>query len=428
MPATITGIAQNTPAAKKNIAQGDVLLSINGHAINDVLDYRFYATERKLKLILQRGGKICSRRLRKEEYEDLGLEFSDGLMDEQRRCKNNCVFCFIDQLPEGLRESLYFKDDDARLSFLFGNYITLTNLSEHDAQRMIDMRLSPVNVSVHTMNPALRRGMMGNPHAGECLKHLARFAEAGMDVNAQLVLCPGWNDGGELRYSLQELIKLPTIRSIAAVPVGLTKYRERLTPLRPFTKEAATAVIDCFDDFRAGSSIELCCADEFFILAGRNMPDINYYGEFRQLENGVGLWASLKRDFLDLLDEAAFEDAPYACAIATGEAAFPLMKFLVDEIQKIWHNKRMKVCCVRNDFFGPQITVAGLLTGQDIVAQLRGQDLGRALLLPAAMFNHDGLTLDDMTLEDISEALGIPVKTVKNDAEALLKSMLGEHQ
>jgi len=429
MPVTIEAVISNSPAAKKKLAPGDVLLSINGHAINDVLDYRFYAAERKLKLILQRNGNICSKRLRKEEYEDLGLEFRDGLMDKQRRCKNNCVFCFIDQLPEGLRESLYFKDDDARLSFLFGNYITLTNLSGHDVRRIIDMRLSPINVSIHTMNPALRGQMMGNPGAGECLKYLNAFAEAGLDINAQLVLCPGWNDGGELQFSLQELMRLPTLRSVAAVPVGLTKFREKLTPLRPFTPEEAGAVIDQFairNSQFAIRNVELCCSDEFFILAGRDMPGVEYYGEFRQIENGVGLWASFKDEMLAALQNSQRPTLNSQFTIATGEAAFPLMKFLVDEIQKMWHNKRMKVCCVRNDFFGPHITVAGLLTGRDIIAQLRGQDLGQALLLPAVMFNQDGLTLDDMILEDISKSLGIPVKAVKNDAEELLKSMLGE--
>ena len=424
MPAAITAIAQNTPAAKKKIAPGDVLLSVNGHEIRDILDYRFYTTERKLKLILLRGGKRITKRFKKEEYEDLGLEFEDGLMDRQRRCKNKCVFCFIDQLPPGLRESLYFKDDDARLSFLFGNYITLTNLTEREVARMISMRLSPVNVSVHTMNPELRCAMMGSPHAGENLRYLHLFAEAGLDINAQLVLCPGWNDGEELRFTLQELLKLPTLRSIAAVPVGLTKYRENLTRLRPFTSQEAAAVIGIFDEVRNGQA-ELCCSDEFFLLAGREMPGVEYYGEFRQIENGVGLWASLRQDFLDLLPDAGcYPDTPFSCTIITGEAAFSLMKLLVDETQKIWHNKNINVRCIENRFFGPLITVAGLLTGQDVIAQLRGQALGQTLLLPAAMFNHDCLTLDGMALKDIAQALNIPVIAIKNDAQALLEALI----
>ena len=427
MPATIDFITPNSPAAKKKIAPGDVLLSVNGHEINDVLDYRFYSTERKLRLALRRGGKEYTVRLRKEEYDDLGLEFADGLMDEQRHCKNKCVFCFIDQLPPGLRETLYFKDDDARLSFLFGNYITLTNLSEREARRITAMRLSPVNVSVHTMDPALRCRMMKNPHAGESLRYLHQFAEAGLELNAQLVLCPGWNDGEALRFSLQELCKLPTLRSVAAVPVGLTKYRDGLTPLRSFTPQEAAQVIDCFDEFRDGR-VEACCSDEFFLLAGREMPGADYYGEFRQIENGVGLWASLRQDFLDLPEETKQDDAtPFSCTIVTGAAAQPLLQFLVDETAKISHNKRVNVCCVRNEFFGPAITVAGLLTGQDIISQLRGTDLGQALILPAACFNHDGLTLDGMTLGEISVALDIPAVAIKNDAQELLNAITGKN-
>ncbi|MDR2688057.1 MAG: DUF512 domain-containing protein, partial [Oscillospiraceae bacterium] len=261
----ISSVTPNSPAARVKIAPGDVLLSINDHAIEDVLDYRFYAAERKLKLFLRRGGKEYAIKIRKDEYGDLGLEFADGLMDKQRQCKNRCVFCFIDQLPPGLRESLYFKDDDARLGFLFGNYITLTNLTDREAARIVEMRLSPVNVSVHTMDPALRRRMMGNPRAGESLAYLEKFARAGIDLNIQLVLCPGWNDGEALRFTLRELLKLPTVRSIAAVPVGLTKYREGLAELRPFTKEEANDVITIFEAFRCESA-ELCASDEFFLL------------------------------------------------------------------------------------------------------------------------------------------------------------------
>ena len=436
----IISIIPGSPIAKRRappqVAPGDVLLSINGHEIQDVLDYRFYAAEQRLTLALQRGGKAYTLRVRKGEYEDLGLEFGDGLMDSQRHCKNKCVFCFIDQLPSGLRKSLYFKDDDARLGFLFGNYITLTNLTQREAARIIGMRLSPVNVSVHTMNPTLRCRMMGNPHAGESLAYLDEFAQAGLDLNIQLVLCPGWNDGEELRFTLRELLKLPTVRSVAAVPVGLTKYRENLTPLRPFSKEEARSVIDIFEAFRCEQA-ELCCSDEFFLLAQREMPGVAYYGEFRQIENGVGLWASLKQDMLDLLaDETYFyvqarEEIPAIRAtIATGVAAEPLLRFLVDEWEKIWHNKGtpsfdINVRAIENRFFGEWITVAGLLTGQDIVKQLRGEDLGEALFLPGAMFNRHGMTLDGMTVEDISEALDVPVAAVMNDAHAMVGKIIG---
>jgi len=346
-------------------------------------------------------------------------------MDQQKHCKNKCVFCFIDQLPPGLRESLYFKDDDARLGFLFGNYITLTNLTDHDVQRIIEMKLSPVNVSVHTMNPALRCKMMGNPRAGESLAYLGKFANAGIDLNIQLVLCPGWNDGEELRYSLTELRKLPTVRSIAAVPVGLTKYREGLTELRAFTKDEAQSVIGMLEEFRCGH-IEICVSDEFFLLAQQDMPGAEYYGEFRQIENGVGLWASFKEEVLDAIYNCQLSTVNCQLTIATGAAAYPLLRFLVDECEKIWHNIHVNVCSVKNRFFGEHITVAGLLTGQDVVEQLRGVDLGERLLLPAAMFNPDGLTLDGMTLGDITRALDVPVAVVKNDAKEFLRTITGE--
>jgi len=441
MPAEILSITPGSPIAKRRapprVTPGDILLSINGHEVQDVLDYRFYAAERKLTLALRRGGKHYTLRLRKGEYDDLGLEFGDGLMDSQRHCQNHCVFCFIDQLPPGLRESLYFKDDDARLGFLFGNYITLTNLSEREAARIVAMRLSPVNVSVHTMNPALRCRMMGNPRAGESLRYLAQFAQARLDLNIQLVLCPGWNDGEELRFTLRELLKLPTVRSIAAVPVGLTKYRENLTPLRPFTKEEAQSVIDLFEEFRlqpSGEPPELCASDEFFLLAQREMPGVEYYGEFRQIENGVGLWASLRQDMLHLLwrdgyddyDPAKADELTLRATIATGTAAAPLLRFLVDEMKKIWHNININVRAVENRFFGPQITVAGLLTGRDIVAQLRGGDLGEVLLLPSACFSRlvEGQTLDGMTEADIVRALGVPVIGVGNSALVLLDTLI----
>ncbi|MCL2107126.1 MAG: DUF512 domain-containing protein [Oscillospiraceae bacterium] len=424
-PAEIKNIAQKSPAAKKRISPGDVLLSINGHAIADVLDYRFYMAERRLRLRLRRpDGRKYSLRLRKEEYEDLGLEFGDGLMDSQRRCQNSCVFCFVDQLPPGLRESLYFKDDDARLSFLFGNYITLTNLTEREAERIIQMRLSPINVSVHTMDPGLRVRMMRNPRAGESLKLLKRFALAGLDLNVQLVLCPGWNDGAQLRRSLEELVKLPSVRSIAAVPVGLTKHRERLTPLRPFTAEEARRVIDIVEEFRC-EEIELCPSDEFFLLAGRDIPDTAYYGELRQLENGVGLWALLRSDTQALMKELDANPPPRAVTIATSAAAYPLLCGLAGLWRARWPQITVRVRQIDNHFFGGAITVAGLLTGQDIVAQLKDLPLGDELLIPAVCLRHErDLTLDGWTVGQIAEALGLPVRAIENDAEALVRAVI----
>lgn len=431
---------------------GDVLLSINGHAIADVLDYRFYATERKLKLTLQRGEKQYRATIRKAQYDDLGLEFADGLMDKQASCKNKCTFCFIDQLPRGLRKALYFKDDDARLGFLFGNYITLTNLTDHDVQRIITMRLSPINVSVHTTNPVLRCNMMGNPRAGDCLRYLQAFADAGLELNCQLVLCPGINDGDELRRSLRDLLQLPTVKSIAAVPVGLTKHRDKLHPLEPFTREQAKQVIDIFAEFRT-SICEVCAADEFFLLAEQDVPPVEYYGDFRQLENGVGMWALFKEDMLAAIEENAqctMRNAQFI--LVTGKAAYPLLQFFIDEMRKMWHNRRrelnsdttrlahseatcspqawhnidIRVQAITNDFLGEHITVAGLLTAKDVIAQVNAQlkPCNATVLLPAVMFNHDDVTLDDYTAEDIAHELDMPVRVVACDAQHLIEVLL----
>ena len=444
----IINVVKGSPADRAGVRPGESLEDVNGNPVRDVLDYRFYAAAPQLKLRLRRGEREFTRRIRKEEYGDLGLCFEDGLMDKQRQCKNNCVFCFIDQLPPGLRDSLYVKDDDARLSFLFGNYITLTNLTEHEAARIIEMRLSPVNVSVHTMDPALRVKMMRNPRAGESLAYLERFALAGIDLNIQLVLCPGWNDGEALRHSLERLLALPNgrVRSIAAVPVGLTKHRDGLASLRPFTREEAASVIDCMEEYRQraiemGLETEICPSDEFFLLAEREMPGVAYYGSFAQLENGVGLWALLRQDVLDLLaDEEALSGllkqspataqqtlaAQRPVTLVTGQAAAPLLRFLVDEIAKVWHNITIRVVSIENRFLGERITVAGLLTGQDICAQLEGIDLGEEVLLPAACLRHErDLTLDGMTVKEIADRLGVAVRVVENGAEGLMEAIIG---
>jgi len=417
----IAGIVPGSPAAHSKLAVGDVLLSINGHKIEDVLDYRFHAAARKLKLQLQRGEKVYRATIRKDEYDDLGLDFADGLMDKQTPCQNKCIFCFIDQLPRNLRKPLYFKDDDARLGFLFGNYITLTNLTDHDVQRIISMRLSPINVSVHTTNPALRCTMMGNPRAGDCLRWLHDFAAAGLELNCQLVLCPGINDGEELRRSLHDLLQLPTVKSIAAVPVGLTKFRETLHPLEAFTRTQAQQVIDEMQNARCLmlNDCEICAADEFFLLAEQETPPIDYYGELRQLENGVGMWALFKDDMLAAInDNCQLSTVNCQFILVTGTAAYPLLQLFVDEMRKVWHNIDIDVLPVRNDFLGEHITVAGLLTAQDVFAQLEPRNA--TVLLPASMFNHDGVTLDDYTADDIARELDMPVHVVACDAQSLI--------
>ena len=431
----ITAVLPGSAAAKKRIAAGDTLLCVNDHPINDILDYQFYIQEEKPRLLIQtEKGKQRRVRLRLQEGEDPGLEFESYLMDEQRPCSNNCVFCFVHQMPKGMRKTLYFKDDDARLSFLFGNYITLTNLSERDVERILEMHISPVNVSVHTMNPALRVAMMKNPNAGTCLRLLKRFADAGIELNTQLVLCPGINDGEELAFSLSELEKLmPALRSIAAVPVGLTKFREHLPHLEAYTPETAKQVIETVDSFgekclqKYGRRVAYC-ADEFYLLAGLPMPDEDYYEDYPQLENGVGLWKSLETEFSAALEDCELPaDTVFAAALATGAASAPLMRHFASLVQKRFPASKIDVYAIENDFFGHSITVAGLVTGRDLIAQLKNKELHGRLLIPAVMLKSDeDVFLDDISTKDVERELGVTLTAVPNSGDDLLRAMIGQ--
>lgn len=431
MSVTIRSVEAGSPAARKKLRGGMILHRINGHEIIDVLDYRFYMMESRLTLEIEdEDGKRRTVKLRKNEDEDPGLEFDTYLMDKQHSCRNQCIFCFIDQLPPGMRESLYFKDDDSRLSFLFGNYITLTNLTEHEIERIIAMHISPVHISVHTTNPDLRCKMMGNRFAGESLSALYRFAEAGIRIECQLVLCPGYNDGEELQRSMEDLARLaPAVESVAAVPVGITQYREGLTPLRPFTPEECDRVIDAIEAM--GDRMEketgnrtFYPADEFYVKAGRPIPDAPFYGEMSQLENGVGMMALLKDEFMTALEDEARTPAGSRLTLATGVAAAPFIQSLIDEAAKKWHNLDVTVIAVRNEFFGETIDVAGLVTGGDIGRQLPGR-VGDRLLIPDVMLRHDGACfLDDVTPAQLSEELGVPLTVVGSDGQALLDALL----
>lgn len=435
MAVKISGVAPGSIAQKKRISAGDELVSINGREINDVLDYRFYLNDRKLRLILRHsGGGSKLVLIRKDEAEDIGLEFETYLMDKQHSCKNKCIFCFIDQLPKGLRSSLYFKDDDSRLSFLFGNYITLTNLTDSEVQRIIDMHISPVNVSVHTMNPELRVKMMLNPHAGEALKYLYRLAEAGVAINTQLVLCPGINDGAELEFSLRELFKLyPSVMSIAAVPVGLTAHREGLYPLKPYTPETAGEVIEIIDrcnaEFKAehGETIAYA-ADEFYIKAERPIPPSEYYNGFPQLENGVGMWALLREEFMQALGECPLTERERKISLVTGKAAYPLMRELAEAAMKKIKGLSVKVIMAENRLFGSMITVSGLLCGEDIAyAAENAGELGEELIIPPNCLRSEGdMFLDDMTPEQLSQRLGVRITQNGTGGDELLAAMLGD--
>lgn len=428
MSVLISSVASGSPAEKAGIKPNDTLLSINKNDIIDVLDYRFWQNEKRVVLKVQRMDKTLKFRIKKQEYEELGLEFETYLMDKQRSCKNKCIFCFIDQLPKGMRESLYFKDDDSRLSFLFGNYITLTNLTEHEVDRIIKMHISPVNVSVHTTNPELRQKMMKNKNAGNSLEVLTRLNKAGIALNCQLVLCPGINDGDELRRSLNDLTALQNVGCIAAVPVGLTDYREGLENLEPYTKESAIEVLNIIDQVAnecensRGDRI-VYASDEFYIKAGREIPSAEFYGDFLQLENGVGLIALLVSEvdaaLISLNDTVTSREV----GIVTGVDMAPFMEEISEKIMKKWQNLKVNVYPIVNNFFGTKITVTGLLTAKDTIDQLKGKSLGEEILLSESMFNTDGVTLDDKTKEDIEKALNTQVKIVKNDGYELVSKI-----
>ncbi len=433
MSVVIKAVEKGSPAAKAGLSGSDILVSINGNEIMDVLDYRFYQNESKLSLnFINSDGKSKTVKIKKGEYDEIGLEFETYLMDKKHTCRNKCIFCFIDQLPKGLRETLYFKDDDSRLSFLFGNYITLTNITEHEVDRIIKMHISPINISVHTTNPELRVKMMNNKNAGSVLKIMERFNDAGIKINCQLVLCPGVNDGEELKRSLSDLTAMENVECIAAVPVGITRFRDGLFPLEPYNKETANETIDIIDCF-GNLCIEkygerrVYAADEFYILAERKLPDAEFYEEFLQLENGVGLVPLL-------LDEvnSAIEDNDYNLAdkriitLATGEAAYPFISLLVDKISKKWDNLECKVIAVKNEFFGGEINVAGLVTATDIKSQLSGSHLGEELLIPSVMLRDGGdMFLDSITLAELEKDLGVKITPVDNDGYEFLDKILG---
>lgn len=435
MSVKIKSVQAHSPAARAGIRPGEILEEIDGNIIEDFLDYRFFMASENVNLLIRSDkGEDRKVHIRKGEYEDLGLEFGNDLMDEQRSCRNQCIFCFIDQMPPGMRPTLYFKDDDARLSFLYGNYITLTNLSEHDIERTIKMKISPINISVHTTNPELRCRMMHNRFAGEALKIMDRFAEAGIAMNAQLVLCPGINDGAELERTLTDLLKLtPALKTISCVPVGLTRYREGLYPLRPYTAEEAAGVVDILE--RVGETQlkiwgdRICYAsDEFYLLAGRKIPDAAFYGDFNQLENGVGMLALQRQQFLETLPLYDGDDRRRKVSMVTGQLAAPQLRELVAMAEEKWSGVHCDVYPIINDFFGHNITVAGLVTGQDIIAQLKGKDLGETLLFPDTMLRfHTDVFLDDISQHQIEEALGVPMTSVMaDDGGALLEAIIGE--
>ncbi len=435
MSVIISEVQKGSPAYRAGIKAGDTLVSLNGEEIVDVLDYRFYQNDSKVKIeFLNAKGRLKAKTVKKNAEDELGLCFETYLMDSQRSCKNKCVFCFIDQLPKGLRQSLYFKDDDSRLSFLFGNYITLTNLTEHEISRIIKMHISPVNISVHTTNPELRVQMMKNKHAGEVLKIIDRLNEAGIRMNCQLVLCPDFNDGEELEKTLADLTAKENIGCIAAVPVGLTKHREGLPELKPFDKDRALKTLEILERFgeetkKATGQRKVFASDEFYIIAEKPIPEADFYEDFLQLENGVGLWALLKSEANSAIEDAEALENERTVSIATGVSAYPLICEIVDKIKEKCHNLDVNVYPIKNEFFGEQITVSGLITGGDILNQLEGKSLGDELLIPSSMLRFENdLFLDDMHIDALAEKLGVKVTAVNNDGYELTYKILGKVQ
>ena len=430
---TVTNIDARSPL-RGRVRVGDKLLSINGHEVEDVLDYRYWSYEPQLTLVFRSAdGGEYSVKARKGEGEDLGLDFEEYLMDRPWGCSNRCKFCFIDQLPKGLRKTLYFKDDDARLSFLTGSYITLTNLSERELERICALKISPINVSVHATDGALRAELMGNPKAADIMGPLKRLADAGIVMDCQIVCCPGWNDRGQLSRTMSDLAGLyPGVNSVSIVPVGLTKHREGLAELRPFDRESAAETIDRVEAYaeeclqRLGSRV-FWCSDELYLKAGREVPADEYYEEYSQLENGVGLMRLLETEFMAALRLAEPDEGEGGhFAIATGVSAAPLLEKLLQTAHKKCAKIDGRVYAVVNDFFGHTIDVAGLVTGGDLIAQLRGKDLGERLLIPHTMLRHgEGVFLDDVTLEQASEALGVSVTPIGGSGGELLDAMLG---
>ena len=434
MSSVIKKIEKHSPLLHK-AKIGDKLLSINGKEITDVLDYKFFSYDTRLEVVLEaENGQKRTVKVKKSAGGDIGLEFETYLMDGARACKNRCVFCFVDQLPRGMRKTLYFKDDDARLSFLTGNYITLTNLSEREITRIIDLRISPINVSVHATNPALRAKLLGNPEGAGGYELLKRLAAGGITMNCQIVCCPGLNDGDSLSQSMSDLAALyPQVYSVSIVPVGLTKYRDNLFPLRSFNKDEAIETISRINAFgdrclSAHGSRIFFPSDELYLKAELPIPEDEYYENYTQLENGVGLLRLLEVEFMSALENEDVNCDGTAFSIATGVSAAPFLSKLIVTAQQKYANINGKVFPIINDFFGHTIDVAGLVTGGDLIAQLRGKDLGERLLIPQNMLRDgEGVFLDDVTIDAVESALNIKVIPVGQDGNDLFLAITGNY-
>ncbi len=431
----VKSVEENSIALEMGIEPGDKILAIDNTEIEDIFDYQFLIQDSYIEVLVEKAdGEQWLLEVDKDFDEDLGIAFENGLMDEYRHCHNKCIFCFIDQMPKGMRETLYFKDDDSRLSFLQGNYITLTNMSDHDIDRICRYHLSPINISFQTMNPELRCKMLNNRFAGEALQKVDKLYEAGITMNGQIVLCKGVNDGGELEYSIQQLMRyLPHLESVSVVPVGLSKYREGLYPLEPFTKEDAAEVLTLIHKYQDICMEQYGChfihaSDEWYILAEQELPEESRYDGYLQLENGVGMLRLMINEFGEAFESTVAEGINAKAkkiSIATGMLAYPYIKKMTDQIMAKWPQINIQVYAVRNDFFGENITVSGLLTGQDIKAQLENAELGDMLYLPQNVLRSgEDVFLDDITLGELEKALQVPINIVKSSGYDFLHTII----
>ena len=429
----IKEIEAGSIADELGLEPGDRLLAINDNEIEDVFDYHYYVNDEELVLLVEKpDGEQWELEIEKDYEEDLGIVFEQELMDEYRSCRNKCMFCFIDQMPEGMRDTLYFKDDDSRLSFLQGNYITLTNMSDHDIERIVRYHLEPINISFHTTNPELRCRMLHNRFAGEALKKVKTLYEGRIQMNGQIVLCKGINDGEELERSIRDMAEyLPYLQSVSVVPVGLTKYREGLEPLESFAREDAREVLDMIHRWQEKLYEKwglhfIHAGDEWYILAGEEVPEEERYDGYLQLENGVGMLRLLENEFEEAYALLQGDSMTRSVSVATGLLAAPYIQKFADRLKEKYPNTDIRVWPIKNEFFGEKITVSGLITGQDLVKQLKGQDLGERLLLPCNMFrSQEEVFLDDMTLSELKDTLQVEADIVKSSGQDFIDAVLG---
>jgi putative radical SAM enzyme (TIGR03279 family) len=437
----IKAVQPDSAAHDADIRPGDFLISINGQEIEDIFDYRFLTADTMFTVeIEKKNGELWEIDIEKDEYEDFGLEFEDPMISGAKSCSNKCIFCFIDQLPKGMRDTVYFKDDDSRLSFLTGNYVTLTNMKRSDIERLIRYRMTPVNVSVHTTNPELRRFMLGNRFAGDIKEKIKLLIDGGIDINAQIVLCRDINDGAELDRTLKDLSELcPGVNSISVVPVGLTKWRDGLYGLKPFDAEASGKVLEQVGEWQKrfvekyGTRL-VYLADEFYIKAGAELPQCEEYEDFPQIENGVGLMSLLIHEFHEYIEESgelldrhiSDIDNERHVSIATGVCAYEYIKELAQFLEKRYNSLKITVFPIKNDFFGENVTVTGLLTGCDLIGQLTGQKLGNELLISRSMLKSgEDIFLDDVKVRELSEKLKVKVTIVENSGEDFINKIAG---